>query len=300
MATDPNDPIVKAFAASQKVRVAESKALKALRFEYFRSSRNIEVRQVGIQKLRVYTDPAVYPALLSIFAHEDRDVRGAILDHLSDQATDEADTTIAWAAIFDHDSWFRDEAGKRLTARSAADGGVSSRVKTVAAYGLRNANDTIAGSAARLINGLNLVEAIPALISAQVLGNLPADDGGEAALAYILIGTQQAFVADLQPVVGDSAVGFDPELGIVTDGVVLRVIDAVVITYRTEIHFQLVDMANRNWSGSGSGSTASLGYDSAKWIDWYTKEFLPDQAAKRAQAEASANAPKSPRPAQDN
>ncbi|MBX3385052.1 MAG: hypothetical protein KF768_00615 [Phycisphaeraceae bacterium] len=300
MVKDPNDPTVRAFAAAQKVRRAEERELKKLRFEHFRSTRNVEVRQIGIQKLRAYTDPAVFPALLKLFEYEDRDVRGAILDHLRDQQTDEADATIAWSAVFDRDEWFRAGAGARLKQRALETGGVSNRVKTVAAYGLRNADDAIAANAAALINTLNLIEAIPALVNAQVLGGVPsqtAADGGEAALAYILVGTQQAFVADLTPVVGDSAVAFDPTLGIVTDGVVLRVIDAVVITYRTEIHRQLVGLADRNWSGSSSRSTASMGYDQQKWWDWYVGEFLPEQAAKR-RAEMAAPAP-TPSPARE-
>lgn len=290
MIKDSNDPTVRAFAAAQRVRIAEERELKKIRFEHFRSTRNTEVRQLGVQKLRAYKDPAVFPALLALFAHEDRDVRGAILDHLLDQASGEADATLAWSAIFDHDPWFRDGAAMRLSQRARQTGTVSNRVKTVAAYGLRNASDEVATNAARLINTLNLVEAIPALINAHVLGsggNQTAADGGEAALAYILVGTQQAFVADLTPVVGDNAVAFDPTLGIVTDGTILRVIDAVVITYRTEIHRQLVALADRNWTGAGSGSTASLGYDQPKWREWYVREFLPGLAAQRSRSLAA-------------
>jgi len=35
-----------------------------------------------------------------------------------------------------------------------------------------------------------------------------------------------AFVSDLQPVVGNSAVAFDPTVSVITDGTFLRVIDA--------------------------------------------------------------------------
>lgn len=41
--------------------------------------------------------------------------------------------------------------------------------------------------------------------------------------ANIYVATQQAFVSDLEPVVGDSAVGFDPTVGVVTEGVTLLV-----------------------------------------------------------------------------
>lgn len=39
----------------------------------------------------------------------------------------------------------------------------------------------------------------------------------------IFVATQQAFVSDLQPIVGDSAVGFDPTVDVVTEGVTLLV-----------------------------------------------------------------------------
>jgi general secretion pathway protein D len=41
--------------------------------------------------------------------------------------------------------------------------------------------------------------------------------------ANIYVATQTAFVSDLQPVVGDSAVGFDPTVSVVTEGVTLLV-----------------------------------------------------------------------------
>lgn len=41
--------------------------------------------------------------------------------------------------------------------------------------------------------------------------------------ANIYVATQTAFISDLMPVVGDSAVGFDPTVGVVTEGVTLLV-----------------------------------------------------------------------------
>jgi Flp pilus assembly secretin CpaC/tetratricopeptide (TPR) repeat protein len=42
-------------------------------------------------------------------------------------------------------------------------------------------------------------------------------------VANIYVATQQAFVSDLEPVVGDSAIGFDPEVAVVSEGVTLLV-----------------------------------------------------------------------------
>jgi hypothetical protein len=291
--TDPNDPIVKAYAQAQKVRLEKERELRIIRSKYFAGIRNTELRQLGISKLREFTDPAVYPSLLAVFVHEDHDVRGAILDHLLDRGTDEADATIAWSAVFDKDAWFRTEAGQRLQTRVAAVGSVSHRVKSVIAYALRNPDNTVAASAATLCGILGLIEAIPALINAQIV---PGGTGGggttnsaDTSLAYILIATQQAFVSDLTPVVGDSAVAFDPTLGVVTDGVYIRVIDAVVITYRTEVHAALVDLSTRAWGGR---STAYLGWDQPAWHDWYAKEYLPY----RKQADEPAKRPATPAP----
>ncbi|MEM7755461.1 MAG: hypothetical protein AAF297_07470 [Planctomycetota bacterium] len=45
--------------------------------------------------------------------------------------------------------------------------------------------------------------------------------------AYVFVATQFSFVSDLQPVVSDSAVGFDPTISVVSEGVVLE-IDGVI------------------------------------------------------------------------
>lgn len=326
---NPNDPLVKAFAAAQKVRIEQERELRKLRAKYFLGSNNTEMRQIGIARLREFSDPAIYPAMLKVFEHDARDIREAILDHLLDQKTDEADTTLAWAAIFDKDKWFRESAAKRLLKRLHADAPaspspapgasvasaapssassaahapteaeivddpsprVSSRIKSVIAYALRSDNNTTVAAAADLSGTLGLLEAIPALINAQVVpgrggagGNVVQDD---TSLAYILVGTQQAFVADLTPVVGDSAVAFDPTLGVVTDGVYVRVIDALVITYRNEVHNALVNLSTRGWDGR---STASLGWDQQAWRDWYANEYLPfrKQLAEARKVEAAA------------
>ena len=76
------------------------------------------------------------------------------------------------------------------------------------------------------------------------------------------VSEQVAFVSDLQPVVGDNAVAFDPTISVASEGVFLRVIDAYVITYRVEVHNALVALSTEGWGGE---STASLGWDGKKW-----------------------------------
>src|SRR5262249_9087404 len=136
--------------------------------------------------------------------------------------------------------------------------------------GLRTGTDDELGVAAHLASGLGLVEAIPMLISAQLGGGgtqvgSAGGDGDEHSLAWILVGTQQAFVSALQPVVGNSAVAFDPQVSVVTEGTILRVIDAVVVTYRYEVHNALVDLSSKAWGQS----TYKLGWDNPAWRKWY-------------------------------
>lgn len=272
-APDPNDPTEKAYAAAQKQRRAIEKELKLIRAKYFRATRNTEMRQVGISELREYDDPAVYPLLIDLFKDEDADVRGAVLDHLCDLNNDAADATVAWSAVFDKDKSFRNQAAERVVKR-AKDAGVSNRVKSVIASGLRSKKDGTVAAAAHLAEVLKLYEAIPMLINAQIVGGGggAGGQGDDSALAYILVGQQVAFVSDLQPVVGDSAVAFDPTVGVVTDGVILRVIDAYVITYRVDVHNALTGLASDGWGGQ---PTTQLGWDNKKWREWYTAEFVP-------------------------
>lgn len=151
--------------------------------------------------------------------------------------------------------------------------------------GLRRGSNKVKGRAADLAANLKLVELIPWLAAAQVSGR-PASGGNSGgtedpngSLAYIVVGTQQAFVADLEPVVSEGAVAFDPTLSTITEGTVLRVIDAVVYTYHVEIHRPLVRLA----SEAAGRDMAHLGWDYRKWAQWYYKEYLPSRQVAQAQ-----------------
>jgi hypothetical protein len=291
---DPDSPAMRAYAATQKERVAAEKELRKIRAKHFGEMRNVEIRQAGLAKLRAYADrPLLYPGILEIFGREKDDVRQAIVDMLADQKTDEADTSLAWCAIFHKQPEFRTLASDRLATRLAAGVKATPRIKAVVAEGLRpDCTNAEVAAAATLAGRLDILDVVPLLINAQVVqtpqnqvvGGGGGNDGGEHALAYILIGTQQAYIADLNPVVGDSAVAFEPTLAVVTDGVVLRVIDATVITYRTEVHTALVNMTSR----ALGQNTAPNGWDGDKWGKWYRQEWLPFLARKQAEERAAA------------
>jgi hypothetical protein len=314
-----DEPVPPALADQEKL-------LRKVRFKYLGSIRKVEIRQIGLAKLREFTDPLIFPKMLEVFKRDKADVRDALLDHFADTKSDEGDATLGWCAVFSEDEEMRDAATKRLVkrveecrrvgkaARAAAatapsastpvtpapasggaagpspangastkpssnilvDPDVSWRVKKIISNGMLQSSDEVAGAAAQLAENLNLVEAIPQMINLQVQtpgGNSVAlGERGGGALAFIQVGTQQAFVSDLTPVVGDSAVAFDPTISVLTEGTVLRIDDAVVTTYRTIIHYPLTRLANANWDGR---STASMKFDNKKWSEWFTKEFMP-------------------------
>lgn len=245
--------------------------LRRIRHRYFRNPRAKDLRAAGFEKLKDYNDPAIFESMIEIFSRAGDDVVEFIIDHLASLETPEALATVAWTAVFDTHP--RRRAMATDTLADTIDGKDAPRaVKSVVADGLRRAHDPHVANAAGLAATLKMADAIPAMIASQVVGRGNGSNGGS--LAYILVGQQQAFVSDLEPVVGDSAVAFDPTLSVVTEGVVLRVMDAVVVTYRVEVHDALVRLT----SELGGRDTSYLGWDVPKWRQWYTKEFLPEYA----------------------
>lgn len=269
------------FAQHQKLRSESEKELKKLRYTYFRGVRNKEIRQIGIQKMRQYTEAALYLSLIEIFRGEDEDVRNALLDHFFDMQNELADATLAWIAVFDKDESLRTGATKRLLDRIKEDGEVSRSIQGVIARGLRTSKEDEMASAAGLANELSLYQAIPALISAQVTPRRRSSTERDpnSVLGSILVATQRAYVSDLTPIVGDSAVAFDPQLSVVTDGVYLQISDAAVTIYHGVVHNALVDLSSRAWGQS----TRRLGWDPDAWRDWYNDDYLPYLTAKNEQ-----------------
>lgn len=255
--------------------------LRRLNALYFRT-RHEETRQIGIHRLRQYTDPMAYPAMLEVFARSGDDVRGAILDHLASLENNDADTTLAWAAVFGRDERWRADARERLSSRIERVGSVSEPIRFIVegAITKHNQEEVIAG--AEVADLLSIYEAIPHLINAQVSGGSSEAREGNGSLAWIVIGKQISFVSDLTPIVADSAVAFDPQLSVVTEGVILRVDDAVVVTYLPQVN----GILNRLGSRLTGESTAGMGYDLAAWRKWRAEVYEPTMAAREAAAGA--------------
>lgn len=161
--------------------------------------------------------------------------------------------------------------GKLSVAKEQRDYPVG--VAQVVAEGLRTRREHTMAAAADLASVLGMFEAIPGLIAGQVSG---AGFGGGAAgteragdLAWIMVGHQVAYVSDLTPVVGEGAVGFDPTISVVTEGVILRVQEAAVYAYSFDVHSALVALADTATKAPDGQSTASMGFDTRKWQAWW-------------------------------
>jgi len=298
LAIDPESSQAKKYAQQQKARVAAEKELRKLRVKYFGPIRKAEIRQEGLIKLREYSDPALFPSLVEIFEREQTDVRTAVLDILAESKTQEGDTSLTWVGIFDTKPEIKAAAITRLKQRIKDEGETPQGVKLVCYQGIVSGKVPAMAASADLAVQLNMLDAIPWMINAQV--QVPQGSGaevnngsGNGALAWILVGTQTAFVSDLTPVVGPSAVAFDPELSVITEGAILRVIDAVVISYNLDIHNAL----NRLGSAGMDGADLSrLGWNIPAWREWYANEFLPYQAKKKAAAKSAQDADKAKQP----
>jgi len=246
--------------------------LRRIRHLHFGTTRVPELRAEGIERIGEFVDPAAFHPMIEVFGHEQDDVRLAMLDHFM-QHGDNGQAALAWAAIHSDDMAIRNEATGRMVSPPAAP------ALKVLDGALRSNEHEVANAAGALAGSLHAIQTIPLLMFAQATRDPAPQDEGD--LAWIAFETQHAYVQNLLPVVGDNAGAFQPILGIINEGIVLRVLDAVVIVYRTEIHQSLVSMTTADWGQS----TAHLGYDMGAWWHWYNDEYVPfknEQAKLRA------------------
>lgn len=249
------------------------KQINLIRHEHFGPIKVAKIRNEGIAELREFTDPAAFRPLLTVLANEKDDVRLAVLDHLLAQ-NELGQAALTWAAIYDDDAAIRHEAARRLSSP------VSPPVMQVLDGALRSDDDVIANNAGALVGALDVVPLIPVMVAAQAA---PRAVQGQGDLAWIAIGRQEVFITAFTPVVGDNSGAFQPTFGTVQTGVVMRIIDAVVIVYRSYIHDSLVAMTTRQTGES----TADLGYDADAWRTWYNTVYVPMMQERAKLAELS-------------
>lgn len=281
-------------------RLRLEKELKKLRANHFRNVRHVPTRQAGLAKLREYTQPFAFPMLIDIFQRENDDVRATVLEIFASTKSDAGDASLAWVAAFARDAAFRDQAVKVLRDRiKSNEGKVPDRVKLVVYEALQSKDEQKMKAGAQLAGILEIYEAIPWLIPAQVGGQPGTGAGGggdgRRAKAYIFFGEQTAFVSDLTPVVSESSAAFDPELSVLNTGTVMQIFDAVVVTYYVDIHNVLIGLSSK-LSGK---DTRPLGYDMQQWRRWHAEFYEPwanEQREKRAAELAAQRAAQSASP----
>jgi hypothetical protein len=246
-----------------------ARQIRKIRHEYFSVTRVQSIRDQGIALLSEFTDPASFQPLIEELKRERDDVKLGLMDHFALQ-DEEGQAALAWMAIYDGDSKIRNEALERMTTP------VGEPVRYMLNGALRSDKDEVVNAAATLAGALNVIETIPLLIFGQATATGNGETTGD--LAWIAFQTQRAFVQGLVPVVGDNSGAFQPVVGTVSDGVVMRVVDAVVIVYRTPVHAALVNLTRNDWGQP----TEHMGYNVQAWWDWFNTEYVP---FKRRQAE---------------
>ena len=251
-----------------------ARQIRIIRSRHFGSMRDEKIRDAGLAELREFTDPAAFRPMFEELAGERDEIRLAVLDHFAAQG-EYGQAALAWVATFAASEEKGDERASALRneAVSRMIEPLPPPVLQVLDQALRHSKHTVANNAGAVAGALNVVQAIPLMIFAQVRQDRVEEQGD---LAWILIGTQQLFVVDLEPVVGNGVVAFEPVIATVTEGVILRVIDAVAVSYRTAVHRSLVAMTTHEFGRS----TEHLAYDPAKWWTWYNDEFVPHMQKK--------------------
>jgi hypothetical protein len=239
-----------------------AKALKASCF----GGRKGPARARGIVQVSDWTDPTSWSVLWRVMRGEADDVRLAVLDHFATQGG-LGEAQLADLAIRDEDPAIRHEAARRITRPAGPE------VLAVIDDALRAPQHAVANNAGILAGRVDAFAAIPVMIFAQATADQARS---KADLAWIAIGTRQSYVANVVPVVGNSSGAFQPVIGSVATGVVMRVQDAVVYTYRADVHNSLVALSTR---ASGT-STADFGWDMPRWWTWFNTEFVPAQRAR--------------------
>jgi hypothetical protein len=250
----------------------EAVRLRQLRREHFGSVRAPELRAKGLAALAEFGNANSIELLYAMLRREKPDVRDAMLDRI-DAFGAKGQAALTWIAIEDPDAAVRAAATARID-RPAAPATLG-----VLDLALRqNAHATV-NRAGALAGTLNALPAIPHLIFAQVASD-PVENQGD--LAWIAMGTQRSYVSNVAPVLGDGSGAFTPIVDTILQGFVLRVTDAVAVTYRADVHQSLVAMTSADWGKP----TGHLGYDPKAWWAWYNDEYVPFKRAQAAEAAA--------------
>jgi hypothetical protein len=269
---------------------AALKLVRTVRHKHLNLRAAPQMRAQGLAQLQELTSMPQLVALVETLHGQGPDVDAWLIEHLSALNTPGAITALGYLAIDNDNASQRLHAADRLLSilntpikneqGQEVDPPVPGQLISLMRNRIRGKDDLQAGNAARLASSLGLIELIPALIAGQLGGGGTGGRGGSGgdgtAIAWIQIGTQRAYVADLTPIVSEGAVGFDPTPGVVTDGVVLAIGDAAVVTYRLEVYEALVSLSTQ----ALGESTAHVKPGYGPWANWYRDVYRPHMLAK--------------------
>ena len=221
-----------------------------------------KAREAALATIRECTDPVAFESMYGVFRGAKHDVLVAMLDAFA-AGGGEGQYALASVAIDHKDAAVRAEATRRI-ALPPSDG-----VLAAIDDALRSDDHDRVDRAGILAGATHAIEAIPALIFAQVAAGGPDTTTGDA--GWIAIGRTINYVANVVPVVGDNAGGFQPVIGSLIEGVVMRVQDCVVTVYHGGVHDSLVAMSTFD----SGGDTSALAWDMRAWARWFNEKYVP-------------------------
>lgn len=235
---------------------------QALRSRNFSSNATTKARATGAAIVRESTDPASFESMYAALRGQKHDAVLAMLDAFA-KGGPEGQFALASVAIQDDDASVRAEATRRIATPPV------SAVLAALDDGLRSDNHDWVDRAGILAGAIHAVEALPTLIFAQFAQSAPPTTKGDK--AWIATGRTISYVANVIPVVGDNAGAFQPVIGQIIEGVVMRVQDCEVTIYHGSVHDSLVAISSFD---SGADTTA-LGWDMRAWYRWFNEHYVP-------------------------
>lgn len=241
-------------------RAAEEE-IKIIRRRWLGTRRDPAMRAEGLRLLREMTAPTSLLPMHAMLREEKEDVREFVLSHFASLGSP-GQAALACIAIRDADPTLRREAMRRLVI--PADAGALAMLDEA----LRDTTHAVVNHAGVVASHLQALGAIPHLILAQATADTISPGGGAA---WIAIGTQISYIANLIPIVGNNVATFQPVPGTVMEGVVLQIDGCVAYSYRVEVHRTLVAMTTADYGQS----TEALGYDPRAWRLWFNDVYVP-------------------------
>jgi len=241
-------------------RAAEEE-IKIIRRRWLGTRRDPAMRAEGLRLLREMTAPTSLLPMHAVLREEKEDVREFVLAHFASLGSP-GQAALACIAIRDADPTLRREAMRRLVI--PADPGALAMLDEA----LRDTTHAVVNHAGVVASHLQALGAIPHLILAQATADTVSPGGGAA---WIAIGTQISYIANLIPIVGNNVATFQPVPGTVMEGVVLQIDGCVAYSYRVEVHRTLVAMTTADYGQS----TEALGYDPRAWRLWFNDVYVP-------------------------